>query len=268
MNQTFLNRTSNQQQDPPALQGLRVGDEAPQLVLALPRLIPSLTSLLFHTYFPGPGLEERLAESNDATLREIFHKAQQLRELSGNDLPYWESIIVSSWPTPKLDMLVNQSLRHDFSREANTRFDIKAIELIPDRMRQEIASLDPGWVLALCSRCEAEDGSRPHIPMMDFRCAPNPMNLERTRIALKQLGQTRGAILESGRSYHYYGFELQNRDQWIEFMARSLLLAPFIDARFVAHRLIEGTAVLRLTSSERKPRVPSVVAILSEPLTG
>jgi hypothetical protein len=241
---------------------LRVGDEAPQLVLALPRLIPSLTSLLFHTYFPGPGLEERLAESKDATLREIFQKAQHLRVLSGNDLPYWESIIVSSWSTAKLDMLIGQALQHDFTREENTRFDIRANELTPDRIRQAIESLDAGWVLALCSKCEALDGSQWHIPMMDFRCAPSPMNLERTRIALKQLGQTRGAILESGRSYHYYGFELQDRKQWIEFMAKSLLLAPFIDARFVAHRLLEGTSVLRLTSSERKPRVPCVVATL------
>jgi hypothetical protein len=265
MNQTFPKLTIEQQEDPPAPQRLRIGDEAPQLVLALPRLIPSLTSLLFHTYFPGPGLEERLAESNDATLREIFQKAQQLRELSGNDLPYWESIIVSSWSTAKLDMLVDQALRHDFTREANTRFAIRANELAPDRIQQAIASLAPGWVLALCSRCEALNGSQRHIPMMDFRCAPSPMNLERTRIALKQLGETRGVILESGRSYHYYGFELQNHDQWIEFMARSLLLAPFIDVRFVAHRLIEGTSVLRLTSSKRKPRVPSIVAILSEP---
>jgi hypothetical protein len=239
-----------------------VGDGAPQLVLTLPRLIRSLAMLTFHTYFPGPGLEERLAESTDATLREIFQRAQQLRALSGDDLPYWESIIVSSWSTARLDMLIDQALRHDVAREANTRFDIRTNELTPDRIRQAVACLAPGWVLALCSRCEALDGSERHIPMMDFRCVPSPMNLERTRIALEQLGQKRGAILESGRSYHYYGFELQNRDQWIEFMARSLLLAPFVDARFIAHRLIEGTSVLRITSSERKPRVPSVVAIL------
>jgi hypothetical protein len=241
---------------------LRVGDESSQVVLSLPRLIPSLTLLLFHTYFPGPGLEERLAQSKDATLREVFQKAQDLRDLSGNDLPYWESIIVSSWSTTKLDMLVDQALRHDFTREANTRFEIRANELTSERIRQASASLAPGWVLALCSKCEARDGSQWHIPMMDFRCAPTPMNLQRTQIALKQLGQTRGAILESGRSYHYYGFELQNRDQWLEFMARSLLLAPFVDARFVAHRLLEGTSVLRITATERKPRIPFVVAIL------
>ena len=241
---------------------LRVGHEAPQLVIALPKLIRSLAALTFHTYFPGPGLEERLAESDDATLLSIFQKAQHLREISGNDLPYWESVIVASWSTPKLEMLIGQALRHDFTREANTRFDIRVDELTTERIRQAIESLEAGWVLALCSTCEVLDGSQWHIPMMDFRCAPSPMNLERTRIALKQLGQTRGAILESGRSYHYYGFELLNRNQWIEFMAKSLLLAPFIDARFVAHRLLEGRSVLRLTSSERKPRVPTVAAFL------
>lgn len=254
----------NTQQQPlgPVAAELRIGEEAPQLVLALPGQIPSLASLMFHTYFPSPGLEERLAESHDPTLREIFQKAEQLRELSGNDLPYWESIIVASWTTTKLDLLISQALRHDVTREAKTRFGITAGELNPNRIRRAIESLESGWVLALCSRCEALDGSLWHIPMLDFRCAPNPMNLERTEKALRQLGETRGAILESGRSYHYYGFELKSPKEWIEFMSRSLLLAPFVDARYIAHRLIEGTSVLRITSSERKPRVPSVVATL------
>lgn len=241
---------------------LKVGNEAPQLVSKLPTLIPSLASLTFHRYFPGPGLEERLAESNDELLRGIFQRAEELRRLSDNDLPYWESILAASWSTKKLDMLIGQALLHDFTREANTRSDVRADELTLDRISKEIASVPNDWVLALCSKCETLDGSQRHIPMMDFRCAPSSLNLERTKVALQQLGETRGAILESGRSYHYYGFELQDLHQWIEFMAKSLLLAPFVDARYVAHRLIEGTSVLRITASERKPSVPRVVAIL------
>lgn len=241
---------------------LRVGDEAPRLVSELPQLIPSVASFTFHTYFPGPGLEERLSQSTDSTLRAIFQKAQQLRELSGNDLPYWESILVASWSTERLDTLIDQALLHNFTREPNTRFVMKANDLTAERVDQAIAGVPSGWVLALCSRSEMLDGSRGHIPMLDFRCAPSPMNLERTRVALKQLGQTRGVILESGRSYHFYGFEVQDDSQWTQFMARSLLLAPFVDTRFVAHRLIEGTSVLRISSSERKPRVPFVVEIL------
>jgi len=241
---------------------LQVGDNAPQLVVELRSLIPSLASLTFHTYFPGPGLEERLAKSTEATLRDIFQRAQQLRDLSGNDLPYWESILAASWSTPRLDALLDQALSHDVTREASTRFTIKAEDLSAKRIQNEIEQLPDGWVLALCSRCEVDDGSQRHIPMMDFRCAPSPQNLERTRLALKKLGQASGVILESGRSYHFYGFQLQEQQEWIDFMARSLLLAPFVDARFVAHRLIEGTAVLRISASERKPFLPSIVAIL------
>jgi hypothetical protein len=239
-----------------------LGDEAPQLVSQLPALLSSIGSLTFHTYFPGPGLEERLAESTDETLRAIFKKAQELREISGNDLPYWESRLGASWSTAKLDKLIHQALLHDFTREPNTRFTVNVNELTAERIKQEISSVPHGWVLAVCSKSEMDDGSPRHIPMLDFRCSPTPMNLDRTRVALKQLGQTRGVILESGRSYHFYGFELQDETQWTQFMARSLLLAPFVDTRFVAHRLIEGTSVLRISSSERKPTVPFVVHVL------
>lgn len=241
---------------------LQVGDKAPQLVAELRSTIPSLGSLTFHTYFPGPGLEERLAKSTEPTLRDIFQRAQQLRDLSGSDLPYWESILAASWSTPSLDVLLDQALSHDETREASTRFAIRADDLSAKRIQSEIDRLPTGWVLALCSRCEATDGSEWHIPMMDFRCAPSASNLERTKLALRKLGQTRGVVLQSGRSYHFYGFQLQTQEEWIDYMARSLLLAPFVDARFVAHRLIEGTAVLRITASERKPFLPSVVAIL------
>jgi hypothetical protein len=186
----------------------------------------------------------------------------QLRTLTNNDLPYWESILAASWSTKKLDLLIGEALRHDSKREPVDRFELGVNDLTAGRLEQTISSVPSGWVLALCSTCKMADGALRHIPMMDFRCAPGPLNLERTKVALKELGQSRGAILESGRSYHFYGFDLQTRDEWIEFAARCLLLAPFTDARYIAHRIIEGMFVLRISSSERKPSVPFVAAIL------
>jgi hypothetical protein len=63
-------------------------------------------------------------------------------------------------------------------------------------------------------------------------------------------------------SFHYYGFELLTQDKWIEFLAGCLLLAPFTDSRYIAHRLAEGVADLRITNSDEKKTIPYIVAII------
>lgn len=101
-----------------------------------------------------------------------------------------------------------------------------------------------------------------HIPMIDFRCSPTAVTLDFVKTALRQIGQRRGVILESGRSFHYYGLDLLAADEWRPFLGKCLLLTPLVDVRYVAHRLIDGYGVLRISSNRRKPKVPTVVDVL------
>src|SRR5213075_183801 len=81
--------------------------------------------------------------------------------------------------------------------------------------------------VAWCDDCLTR--TRPDIPMMDFRCTPSASNLDRIQRALRALGQSAGAVLASGRSYHFYGFQLLPPNEWSDFLARCLLLAPLVD---------------------------------------
>ena len=98
--------------------------------------------------------------------------------------------------------------------------------------------------------------------MMDFMCAPSSTNLGLLTHLLGDLHQGRGCLLDSGRSYHYYGFRLLSGTEWQIFMGKCLLMSSLVDDRYIGHQLVDGYCVLRLSSGNLKSCVPTVVADL------
>jgi hypothetical protein len=117
-----------------------------------------------------------------------------------------------------------------------------------------------GKVLGLCSRCLLTDNTLAHIPMMDFRCHILGENLERIQWVVSSIAGAPGVLLESGRSYHWYGYELLSPEDWVAFMGTCLLYSPLVDTRYIAHRLKERNGVLRISAGGIKPKVPVVRA--------
>jgi len=119
--------------------------------------------------------------------------------------------------------------------------------------------------LALCSMCEDAAGRKLHIPMLDFRIGTKG-DYGQIKLLTKALRHSReedGAIVNSGDSYHYYGFRLLSPDDWQRFMAAWLLLGPLVDVRYIGHRLMARTAALRLNAAPPlKPKEPWVVRSL------
>jgi hypothetical protein len=119
-----------------------------------------------------------------------------------------------------------------------------------------------GRVRAICSRVRLRAGATGHIPLLDFRCGVSETAAEAILVGMQQLGETEGVLLESGRSYHYYGLIPRDLGEWRRLMVRSLLLTPWIDARYVAHCLLEDLACLRIDTVSEHPKEPLVVAEL------
>jgi len=115
-------------------------------------------------------------------------------------------------------------------------------------------------LLGMCSRVQLVGGASAHIPMMDFMCPASPTNLELLVPLIKDLCHGRGCLLESGRSYHFYGFKLLTEEQWKVFLGKCLLMSGFADDRYIGHQLVDGHCVLRLSSGESKILVPRVVS--------
>ena len=120
--------------------------------------------------------------------------------------------------------------------------------------------LNDNSLLGICSRVRLIDGGFAHIPMIDFMCGVSMTNLETLTHLLKDVAEGQGCLLETGRSYHYYGFQLFDEVRWRIFLGKCLLMSGFTDDRYVGHQLVDGYCVLRLSSGKSKNLIPKVVA--------
>lgn len=234
------------------------GISALQLIGLLPQINSRLRVLSLKTYSPTPTLEERLSASQNVAMQCIFRKADNLRN-DDKQLPYWESILSAASGTDESDTLINEAIKHDVTHEAFERFELTPEDLCSGALQRKAYSLPENVVIALCSNCRTEDGTIMHLPMMDFRSEPSAQNLRTVKKAIAEVTAVGGAILESGRSYHYLGFSLVHEREWLSFLAKCLLLSPLTDIRYIAHRMLEGIGALRISTCTRKPYMPKVV---------
>lgn len=119
---------------------------------------------------------------------------------------------------------------------------------------------DDDHAFALSSRVETVHGQR-FLLLLDFAC---PVGEEQLADVVRacQFNGWRGAVLESGSSYHFMGFEPMEFGAWVAAMGRALLLSGLIDVRYMGHALARGAGALRLHACEAKPTMPRVVALV------
>jgi hypothetical protein len=174
-----------------------------------------------------------------------------------------EFFLTSYRPGPNLE-------ERTLERSATTRFVTEALrhrgypeplfELHAQDLGAALLTSPPaGRVRALCSRVRDRAGSFKHLPLLDFRHPVSEEASDVLALAMCHLGETEGALLATGRSYHYYGLAPRDLGGWRRFMSQALLLTPLVDARFIAHSLIDDLACLRLDPSDTHPREPVVV---------
>ena len=125
--------------------------------------------------------------------------------------------------------------------------------------------------VSLGSIVKIADGRILHIPMMDFCISKGTQGLETLKDRLNKLGIKNGWILESGGSYHFYGLDLFEGDQWLDFLGSCLLtsivhsrdnIEQVADPRYIGHSLRRGCCALRVTSRGEKSFIPTVVDII------
>lgn len=156
-------------------------------------------------------------------------------------------------------------------------FSLKTDESFEPRLEKEIGQLQDGWDIGVYSNVFTDKGKR-HIPQIDFELPISPKAQEiLIRILYEKIVPDfgRGALLESGNSYHFWGTErlLLRRDwgvhfeiDWVDFMAVMLLtsghqIVNLVDVRWVAYSLLRGATVLRV-SAKTKKMLPRVVALV------
>lgn len=95
-----------------------------------------------------------------------------------------------------------------------------------------------------------------HIPMLDFQCPKSPGNLQLVVDSIKSQG-LRGFILDSGGSYHFWGYDVFHGNEWVNFMTVNSG-NPLVDQRFIKISQKFGRGSLRISKRERCTRVEFV----------
>jgi len=225
---------------------------------ALCSLRREITGLRFDTYKPVPGLNERLANMLSATEQELRDAAVALRDAHG--LPFWDGLLATSMQRGALsERFIETALAHDGAPdEQHTTVPREA--LTAARIQDLIAELPPGYGFAACSRVWLASNQAAHIPMLDFRCPCSEENAKAIERMLASMGCAEGVLVQSGRSYHFYGTSLLSQAQWVEFLGRALLFAPIVDSRFIGHRLVDGQCRLKVMDPRNglTPRISHV----------
>ncbi len=249
----------------PTLEG---GMSASRFIAHLPTLLkvanpssPAPVAMQALLYPEVPVSDDRVRLSVPLDWQKVLEELNNLTHRTNNLIPSWELLAAIAWDSPRFaDHLAEAQLHMETGRQ---RLAIPVNELTEegiDLLRRE------DHALAVTSEVTLEDGSRRHIAMMDFRvsAAPSVLRTHRDRLVavLRGMGERAGVLFRSGASFHYYGLKLLTHDEWRTFLGRALLVAPLVDARYVAHRLIEGFGVLRIHSSKDKPTTPHLVGTI------
>ncbi len=181
-----------------------------------------------------------------------------LRLVTYRDTPNWLDL---REPAERNDL--SGALRA-IQQDANKRTvrKVSRDEILAGNLQAIADSLCENELVGITSKVFLYGGGSGHIPMMDFICPISSANLFVLKKLLMQSGQHRGFILESGRSYHYYGMELISDEGWRTFVGKCLLMHGFVDSRYTGHQLVEGYCVLRLSTTKLKVHSPKVVAEL------
>lgn len=201
----------------------RLGMTAPEVVVKIIEMNPRISDVVFKIFSPPKNLsEESVPWIRTSLHRMVFHQ-----------------------PPGAEDTLL-----------------LKRKEITLQNLSQIVRKLAGKKVLAMTSDLKLfNTDERFHIPMMDFDCEISCKNLEVIQRFLR-ISNKGGVILQSGRSYHYYGIELIPDREWLMLLGRFLLLMDYTDSRYIAHRIIDGYGSLRISENERRPIPPKVVAIV------
>ena len=203
-----------------------IGMEAPEVVVGLIQIHPEIKFVKFQEYEPHVlGVTQELKEKTEVPVKTLIRHHPDVGE-------YVIGLERKNVTSDKIRDLIDK---------ANTR----------------------RRAFVLCSRVETNDDDVLHIPMLDFECAISDKNLAKILEFIAEMND-QGLVLESGRSYHYYSFNLLQTEKWEKFMYRTGLFTGFIDSRHINHRLLSKEARLRLAKIEGSDRyimTPKVVSI-------
>lgn len=228
------------------------------VVAVLVKHLPEHSSITLAEIDTVPARKEQLGKHPD--IQEFVPIALRMRAEYG--VPFWMAVILSaSKQGGTLPEAVFKAASFHQEVPSDSAERVLARGVSRDFLLARGGSLACGRMLMVLSQVQMDNGAIFHLPMLDFRVPSSVENLSTVRSVLHQLGMN-GVVLNSGRSYHFYGTKLIRPDELRAFLARALFFTPLIDYRWIAHQLVEGRCALRIIRNGDAASFPRVVAVV------
>ncbi len=231
---------------------VRIGDAATKVLPSLVKSLPTVKKITLITIPRPPSVSDRLR--NDSRLVKVVQQASGLSKQQG--LSLWSTILLGvrigkDADDQEVSGLLRSAVFHAATNDALSNEDISSADLTPKLLQKRACIGQSNRLVALSSRVSTNDGGRMHLPLLDFALPHSSDNTKIVAHAADQLGLPY-AVLGTTHSYHYYGLRILPAEQYLgEFLGRALLLAPLVDARWIAHQLMDGLATLRVSPDPR-----------------
>lgn len=195
-------------------------------------------SIEFSKYNSTPHFQERL--QIDKSIEELLKEGLQIR--GKYNLPFWDSLLLASFNRNNMpDQLFQEVLFH------KKNFDIVCFESNNWNDINAYLSENSNQNIAISSKIiEKKTKEHKHLQLFDFHIPFSNSNTSIVKSIIKSLG-LQGYILNSGKSYHFYGKTLIEENDFHLLLAKALLFSPIIDKAWIAHQIIETCCHLRVT---------------------
>lgn len=216
------------------------------------RANPTIESFTAVEYVDPPLVQERLSGIENTS---IFKQGVKMRQETL--LPFWDSALAQALQgSMDAAQIIEAALFHNTQPEVTHTIEAVNAEkhldnLLSDEWRESTLALSSGVTLS--------DGSRRHIPMLDFHIPANDVTYATVVKCINSLDVGKFAIVDSGKSFHAYGMSLLDASGLRKFLSRALLLSPIVDTRYIAHQLRDNQCKLRVAATPRKPTEPRVL---------
>jgi hypothetical protein len=174
-------------------------------------------------------------------------------------LPFWEALLLASFGSEGSERLLEESLYHQ-SHRAQLKLVSRADVLAGALRASDYGS--PARPISLSSLLTFDDGTDGHLPMLDFHCPESDANDRLVARACRLLFVGPVFVLASGESYHGIASTPVAWADLQRLLIKSLLAAPVVDSRYVAHQLLEGACALRISPSLATEGPPTVKMVL------
>lgn len=160
-------------------------------------------------------------------------------------ISFWGAIMITSTNNAHYSPKILSKILHRHSKR--NLFALQNNQNLSDELK-ELSNNIFEKNYAINSKIKTNIGEIKHFLFLDFRMPVSSSNTKLAKDIIKNLGISKGYLLNSGRSYHFIGIELYSWNFISEILYKCIFLYPVIDIYWIAHQLMDNSCSLRISA--------------------